>query len=118
MAIRCLLVDDSTEFLGSAARLLSSRGIEVVGCATSGGRAVELAAALKPDAALVDVELGEEDGIELARQLTTRVPSTRVVLISVYERDELSDLVADTPAVGFLPKRLLGTAALEELLRK
>ena len=112
-----LLVDDSEEFLASAARLLESQGLEVVACATSSGAALELAARLRPEVALVDIELGDEDGIELARKLTAGPSSIRVVLISSYARDDLGDLVANTAAVGFLPKSDLGAAAIERLLR-
>ena len=117
MTLRCLLVDDSEEFLASAARLLESQGIEVVGHATSGAEALELALALEPDIALVDIELADEDGIALAEVLRTQAPSTQVVLISAYEREELSELISDSPAVGFLPKSSLGAGAIAGLLQ-
>jgi DNA-binding NarL/FixJ family response regulator len=116
VALRCLIVDDSEEFLVSAARLLESQGIEIVGSATSGGEALELAAALEPDLALVDIELADEDGIALGNELEARTPSTRVVLISAYERDDLSDLIADSRVAGFLPKSDLGATAIAGLL--
>jgi DNA-binding NarL/FixJ family response regulator len=116
LKMRCLLVDDSPEFLASATRLLESQGFEIVGCASSGAEAVELATTLRPDLALVDIELADEDGIELTHELAQRVPGTRVVLISAYEREDLSDLIGESSAVGFLPKRRLGAAALRLLL--
>jgi two-component system, NarL family, nitrate/nitrite response regulator NarL len=117
MCMSCLIVDDSEEFAASASRLLGSQGIDVVASAFSGAEALELVAALRPDVALVDVELGEEDGILLTRELAARAPSTRIVLISSYDRDDLSDLIAHSPAVGFLSKSELGAAAIERLLR-
>jgi len=117
VVLRCLLVDDSEEFLSSAARLLEAQGFEVVGSATSGDEAVELAAALEPDLALVDIELGHEDGIALTERLDARVPELRVVLISAYEREDLSDLMPESSAVGFLPKSALGAEAIAKLLR-
>jgi DNA-binding NarL/FixJ family response regulator len=90
--------------------------MEVLGCASSGAGALELVGRLAPDLALVDIELGEEDGIELSRELAAREPTTRVVLISSYEQDELGDLVAQSPAVGFLPKTDLDAMAIERLL--
>jgi DNA-binding NarL/FixJ family response regulator len=116
MALRCLIVDDSEEFLVSATLLLKSQGIEVVGSATSGADALELAATLEPDLALVDVELRDEDGVALANEIEARVATTRVVLISAYEREEFADLIADSRAAGFLPKRDLGAAAIAGLL--
>src|SRR5262249_25499632 len=60
--LRSLIVDDSEPFLASARRLLESQGVEIVATATSGAEALDLATALSPDLALVDIELGEEDG--------------------------------------------------------
>jgi len=112
----CLIVDDSEEFVSSASSLLVSQGLDVVGCAFSSAEALELAVALKPDVAVVDVELGDEDGIMLSHQLAARAPSTRIVLVSSYDRDDLVELIEDSPAVGFLPKNELGAAAIERLL--
>jgi DNA-binding NarL/FixJ family response regulator len=115
VALRCLIVDDSQEFLLSATRLLESQGFEVVGSATSSELALELAASLEPDLALVDVELSDEDGIALGNELAG-IASTRVVLISAYEQDEFADLISESQAVGFLPKRDLGATAIVDLL--
>jgi DNA-binding NarL/FixJ family response regulator len=114
--VRCLLVDDSEEFLASAARLLESQGMEIVGSATRSAEALELAASLEPDLALVDIELADEDGMELAEQLEVHAPRTRVVLISAYARDELRDLLPSRGAVGYLPKNALGAEAIARLL--
>jgi DNA-binding NarL/FixJ family response regulator len=111
-----LLVDDSEDFLTSASRLLEAQGMEVVGRASSGTEAVGLAEELHPDVALVDVQLGEEDGIEVARRLIARTPWTRVVLISTHSQDDLAELIADSPAIGFLPKPALDAAAITALL--
>jgi two-component system nitrate/nitrite response regulator NarL len=116
LTLRCLIVDDSEEFVTSASRLLGSQGMEVVGCASRGDHALQLAGTLSPDVALVDIELGEEDGIALSHDLVARAPSTRVVLISSYERADLGDLIAHSPAAGFLPKTELGVAAIVQLL--
>jgi two-component system, NarL family, nitrate/nitrite response regulator NarL len=114
--LRCLIVDDSEEFLASASRLLGSQGMVVVACASSGDKALKLVSQLEPDVALVDVELGEEDGIVLSHELVHRAPSTRVVLISSYGRDDLIELIARSPAAGFLAKTELGAEAIAELL--
>lgn len=116
VALRCLIVDDNEEFLASASRLLSSQGLEIVGRASSGVEALRLAETLDPDVALVDVQLGEEDGMELTRRLTANPSATRVILISTHSEDDLADLIADSPAVGFLPKAALGATAIVELL--
>ena len=117
MALRCLIVDDNEEFLESASRLLSAQGLEVVGGATSGAEAVRLAQTLGPDVALVDVQLGDEDGLEVTRRLAADAREMRIILISTHPENELSELIAGSPAVGFLPKTALGADAIAEMLR-
>jgi two-component system, NarL family, nitrate/nitrite response regulator NarL len=116
VALRCLLVDDNEQFLASATRLLASQGLDVVGRAFSGAEALRLAQELAPEVVLVDVQLGEEDGVDLARRLTAAPGSPSVVLISSHPEEELEDLIADSPAVGFLPKAALGADAILALL--
>ena len=118
MRMRCLIVDDSEEFLASARRLLESQGLEIVATAMNGSDALELVSALSPDVALVDVELGPEDGIELARRLEQRVPGLRAVLISAHTLEELEELLADGPAVPFVPKSSLGAAAIQAVVAR
>ena len=114
--MRSLIVDDNETFVASARRLLESQGVEIVGTATRSSEALDLVAALSPDLALVDVELGEEDGVALAGELRLRSPETRVVLISTYGRDEMQDLISTSSAVGFLPKTRLSGDAVRALL--
>jgi DNA-binding NarL/FixJ family response regulator len=116
VTLRCLIVDDSPAFLTSAALLLESQGLDVVGRATCGVDARRLVSTLEPDVALVDIELGAEDGIAVTHELVAHTPTTRVVLVSAHEREELRDLIVDSPAVGFLPKTALGAAAIRGLL--
>jgi two-component system nitrate/nitrite response regulator NarL len=116
VTLSCVIIDDSEEFLASAARLLSVQGVDVVGRASSADEAARLVAALGPDVSLVDVELGDEDGIELARRLTSDDASAIVILISVRDRDELAELIAGCGAVGFLRKDALDAVALTELI--
>jgi two-component system, NarL family, nitrate/nitrite response regulator NarL len=114
--LRSLIVDDSEAFLESARLLLESQDVEIVGTSTSGAEALALAVALSPDLALVDVELGEEDGVALSREMRSRSPATRVVLISTYGYDEIQDLISTSSAIGFLPKSRLSGDAVRALL--
>jgi len=114
MGQSCLIVDDNEDFLASATRLLRSQGLEVVGCASSGQQALKLAEKHRPDVVLVDVELGDEDGVAVAEQVRERSPSSSVILISAYDRDELAALIG--PASDrFLPKNRLSAAAIAKL---
>jgi DNA-binding NarL/FixJ family response regulator len=116
MTIRCLVVDDNETFLASAKHLLESQGLLVVGTASSGEEVVRLAAELLADVALVDVELDGESGFDVARLLAGAQPPIRVILISAYPEDELVDLIAASPAAGFLAKSKLGATAVRALL--
>jgi CheY-like chemotaxis protein len=116
MRLRCLIVDDNEAFLASASRLLESQGVEVVGCTTSSAEALRLAATLSPSVVLVDVQLGEEDGLDLARRLDAQPEAAPVVLISTRSADEVLELLDDSPAIGFLAKKALGAEALLKLL--
>jgi CheY-like chemotaxis protein len=116
MRLRCLIVDDNEAFLASASRLLESQGAEVVGCAASSAEAMSLATNLSPSVVLVDVHLGDEDGVELARRLSEQPEAPPVVLISTRSADEVLELLDDGPAIGFLAKKALSADALLEIL--
>src|SRR4029077_11197814 len=92
--ITCLIVDDSPPFLEAARQLLTDDGVAVVGFAATSAEAVERAMALRPDVVLVDVDLGAESGLDVARRLA-RLPggAPPVVLISAESGSELAELV-------------------------
>jgi DNA-binding NarL/FixJ family response regulator len=116
VALRCLIVDDNEEFLDSAMRLLCAQGLEIVGCASSGEEAERVVQTSRPDVALVDVQLGDEDGFEVTRRLAANARETRIILISTHSENELAELIDDLPAVGFLAKAGLGANAIAEIL--
>jgi DNA-binding NarL/FixJ family response regulator len=114
--IRCLLVDDNEAFLASATRLLRSEDFDVAGTATTAADAVHLALELKPDVAVVDVELGGASGFDVARALAGHQPPVPTIMISMYPEADLSDLISESPALGFLSKSELSAAAIRRLL--
>jgi CheY-like chemotaxis protein len=67
--MRCLIVDDSPRFLDAARGLLERQGITVVGVASNSAEALERTEELQPDVTLLDIDLGGESGLELARRL-------------------------------------------------
>ncbi len=83
--IRILLADDHT-VMRKGLRLLLERqtGFEVVGEASDGRQAVELAAAENPDVAIIDVAMPALNGIEAARQISAKVPKTAIVILSMH----------------------------------
>jgi two-component system nitrate/nitrite response regulator NarL len=117
VGLSCLIVDDSEEFLASASRLLESQGIRVVGVASAGAEAMRLAKSLAPDVALIDIELGDEDGIDLAERLAKTDPARTVILISSHEQDDVAELLLTSCAAGFIPKNSLGRGRIEDLAR-
>lgn len=118
MASRCLIVDDSQPFLTAARGLLERQGVTVVGVASTGAEALRQIAELRPDVVLLDIDLGGESGLELARRVhRTGGPGTpAVILISTHREEDYAELIADSPAVGFLAKVALSGAAIRDLL--
>lgn len=118
MSLRCLIVDDSEQFLRAASSSLGRNGIEIVGTATTSATALDQVAKLRPDVVLVDVGLGEESGFDLTLQLVDAFPylASRVVLISTRAEDDYGDLVEASPAAGFVPKSELSASAVRELV--
>jgi CheY-like chemotaxis protein len=104
--LRCLIVDDSRHFQDAARRLLERQGVTVVGVVSTGAEAVGRIEELQPDVVLMDVNLGGESGFEVVRRLHRRSTGTpaRVILISTHAEQDYADLVAASPAVGFLSR--------------
>jgi DNA-binding NarL/FixJ family response regulator len=113
--LHCLIVDDNASFLDAASTLLEREGLAVVGVASSTVDALRLTAELHPDIVLVDIMLGSESGLDLARQLAEAYPDLTVVLISTHSESDFADLIAETPAAGFVPKSELSAAAILRL---
>jgi DNA-binding NarL/FixJ family response regulator len=117
MALRCLIVDDSPTFLQEARELLEEDGISVVGIARSCEEATRRARELRPDVALVDIDVGGESGFAVVRRLAGQGgPVRNVILISSHAEEEFAELIEVSPALGFLAKAELGAEAIEGLL--
>jgi DNA-binding NarL/FixJ family response regulator len=109
-------VDDNPHFLAAARRLLEGQGLVVVGAASTAAEALHWADELRPDVALVDINLGDESGLELARKLSGVVSTMPVILISTRAEDDYAGLIAATPAVGFVAKSTLSARAIRDVL--
>jgi DNA-binding NarL/FixJ family response regulator len=117
--LRCLIVDDNTSFREEMRGLLSEQGLDVVGGAGTVADAHRQITELRPDVALIDIDLGGESGLELARQLREEpgqpaVP--HVILISTHDETEYSDLITASSAIGFLAKIDLSAATIRRML--
>ena len=117
--MRCLLVDDNAAVLSSARMLLDQQGVTIVGTASTSAEALRLAAAQRPDVVLVDITLGDESGFDLARLLAeSSEAAIDVIMISTAAESDYADLVAESPAAGFLPKAELSAAGIRRILSR
>lgn len=120
VAVSCLIVDDSDHFRCAARALLEREGIAVVGMASASDEALRQIGDSRPDVALVDIDLGEENGFDVAQRLA-RVPPEgrpRIIMISTHAEKDFTDMITASPAVAFLSKSALSGAAIRDILRK
>jgi DNA-binding NarL/FixJ family response regulator len=111
-----LIVDDHPSFRATARALLTAEGYEVVGEAENGVGALRSAKELHPDLVLLDVQLPDFDGFEVASRLTSNGSGPIVVLTSSRDGSDFGPLVAQSGARGFVPKGELSGAALKAVL--
>ena len=115
VALRCLIVDDNGGFRDAARSLLEREEIEVVGVASTSAEARSRVAELHPEVVLIDIALGGESGFELAQALA-REDGPTLILISTLAEADFVDLIAESPAVGFIAKSELSAAAVRDLV--
>ena len=117
MALRVLIVDDNRLFLEAACRLLEREGMPVAGVAANSAEAVQRAEELRPEVVLIDIRLGGESGFDLARRLAGQDQGgPAVILISTHSEADFADLIAESPAMGFLPKPGLSAEAIRRII--
>lgn len=114
-----LIVDDHPAFRASARRLLESEGFTVVGEAGDGSSALDSVHALRPELVLLDVQLPDFDGFEVAEQIAARSHDhqPQIVLVSSRDRSDFGPLLDSSDVRGFVSKAELTGEALAELLR-
>jgi DNA-binding NarL/FixJ family response regulator len=112
-----LIVDDHPSFRASARALLEAEGFDVIGEANDGATAVEACGELCPDVVLLDVQLPDRTGFEVASQLTSNGTAVNVVLVSSRDCCDYGTLVEESGASGFVPKGELSGARIAALLR-
>jgi len=116
--LRVLLVDDSPEFLESAAYFLSLHpSVEVIGRALSGPDALEMASRLRPDLVLMDWAMPEMTGLEAARRLKAQPGAPRVVILTLHDNPKYRAAAQAAGTDGFISKAEFG-AQLPPLIRK
>jgi DNA-binding NarL/FixJ family response regulator len=118
MPSRVLIVDDHCAFREAARGLLECRGYTVVGEAPDAAAAVEAAIRLQPDAVLLDVRLGSDDGFAVAQALARACPRAAVLLVSSDDYRQHADRVDASGARGFMLKSQLAVADLAACWRR
>jgi DNA-binding NarL/FixJ family response regulator len=121
MPIRCLIVDDSSQFALDAREVLEEEGILVVALAANSEEGLRLARDLRPDLALVDIDLGGESGLDLVRHMGAVEGGNlagAVILVSTHAEEQFAELIAASPAVGFIAKSELSADAIERLMSR
>jgi DNA-binding NarL/FixJ family response regulator len=108
--MRILLVDDHALVRSAIRQALEAPDLEVVGEAATAEEAIEAAIRLRPDVVLMDIDLPGLSGIEAVRELSPRLPDTRIVMLTVSsDRRDLVDAIR-RGAAGYLTKDLSGEA--------
>jgi CheY-like chemotaxis protein len=116
---RTLIVDDNRSFRAAARTALDGPDFTIVDVVANSADALDKVDELELDLVLLDIDLGEESGFVLARQIRDRFDhrAPKMVLISTHPEDDFADLIAESPAVGFLAKSELSRDRLAALLR-
>jgi DNA-binding NarL/FixJ family response regulator len=114
--VQVLVVDDQPPFR-AAARAVVSRIVEfdLVGEAASGEEAVAMAEMLGPDLVLMDINMGEMNGIEATRLVTSARPDTVVILVSTYAAEDLPADARTSGAAAYVHKDELSPRLLRRL---
>jgi len=103
--LRILIADDhGLVRRGARACLETRRGWRVVGEATNGREAIDMARQLKPDVAVVDIGMPELDGVEAARQIRDALPDTKVLVLTMHESDQMVRRALNAGAHGYVLK--------------
>lgn len=115
-SLRCVIVDDNAAYLSAATALLQQGGIDVVGTAQSISDGLHTVERLRPDVALVDVNLGDESGFDLVAQLNSHADTAAVtaILTSTVSELPVAELTDSPPK--FLPKLDLSGDAIRALI--
>lgn len=114
--VRVLIVDDQLPFREASCMVVEmTDGFEVVGEAENGEQAVAMAAELRPDLVLMDVQMPGIDGIEATRRIMALDDPPQVLVMSTRESGDHEDPAVAAGAIGFLPKSSFSMDALEEV---
>ena len=118
VASSVLIVDDDARFRAWARVLLERAGYVVVGEAGDGVSAFAAARRARPELVLLDLQLPDMDGFEVARVLSGERSPPAIVLTSTRERGDFGNRIDNSGALGFVPKEQVSGEALADLLAR
>ena len=113
-----LIVDDHAGFRAQARQLLERAGYQVVGEAEDGASSVAAAGQLRPDVVLLDVQLPDLIGFDVARRILEGDDPPAIILVSSREASDYGGRVDRSGARGFISKTELSAGALAALLQE
>lgn len=111
-----LIVDDHPTFRSTARLLLESEGFDVIGEAADGSQAISRCGELRPDLVLLDVNLPDIDGFDVASKITADAGAPAVVMVSSRDGSDFGPLIGRSGARGFIPKGELSGERISALL--
>ena len=111
-----VIIDDSDDFLVSAAGMLNEEGFLVVGCFADPSTVIDEVRRLRPSLVLLDVQLPTTSGFAVAAELAGLEPRPVVVLTSSREAKSYGEELRNAPVRGFIAKRELSGAALATMV--
>ena len=108
MSTTILTVDDDRRFLEIVkCHLEKDPDLSIVGQATDGEQAIRLARELQPDVVLMDISMPRLNGLEATRQIKSRQPNTKIVIVTLHDEEPYQKAAAENGADSFLCKKTL-----------
>ena len=107
--IRVLIVDDHAVVRGGLSKFLQvHKDLELVGEAENGAEAVRLTRQLQPNVVLMDLKMPEMDGVVATREIRSKHPSVRVIVLTSFAEDNMVQGALQAGATGYLLKNISG----------
>jgi DNA-binding NarL/FixJ family response regulator len=115
-AVKVMIIEDHPLFSKGLSSLIASReGYAVVGEAQDSTEALKLAAEKEPDLAILDLNLGDEDGLDLLKEMRRRFPRIVVLVLSMHDERYYADRVIKAGGRGYIMKTEAGNKVVEAI---
>jgi two-component system, NarL family, response regulator NreC len=115
MPIRLLLADDHALVRQSLKTLLEDEGFQVVGEASDGQSALELARSLKPDIVVMDIGMPTRNGLDAARAIRLSCPETKIIVVTQHEEEGFIAAAVEVGVKGYILKSQTATELIDAI---